>query len=204
MPARKLTRSLAMPLSRILVPLPEYRASAVSYTYATWNPADKSASITLSGGDLIATADGTSWKTVRGTSGKTSGKWIYECVATSTAQHIVGIADSTANLGGFVGSNSGGFGYYASTGGLANGGSVGAYGSAWNPGDVITCCVDLDAMQGFFKVNGVAQPVFNITGLTGAIYQAGSPYAVGSYLTMNSGQSTIQYPEIGYEAWTDE
>lgn len=52
----------------------------VSNTYATWNPSDKSANITLSGGNLIAqSTSAASDYQVRSTIGKSSGKWYWEC-----------------------------------------------------------------------------------------------------------------------------
>jgi len=48
---------------------------AFADTYATWNPADNF--VTLSGGNLVATANG-AWNGVRATIFKTSGKWYWE------------------------------------------------------------------------------------------------------------------------------
>lgn len=56
--------------------------AVVGTTYATWNPADKSADITLSLGNLKATQTTSSWDSVRSTIGKTSGKWYWEYTMT--------------------------------------------------------------------------------------------------------------------------
>src|SRR3989344_5257710 len=61
-------------------------ATSVSTTFATWNPSDKSASITFSGSDLTATGptSGSTFFSVRATIGKSSGKWYWESTGGST------------------------------------------------------------------------------------------------------------------------
>jgi len=69
--------------------------ASVSRTYATWNPADKTANITLSGSNLIASNSAGFWHGVKCDQGKSSGKWYFEFTrptAFSTAD--VGITDS--------------------------------------------------------------------------------------------------------------
>lgn len=53
---------------------------SASYTYATWNSSDKNSYITLSNGNLTATASVTSWQywLVRATIWKSSWKWYWE------------------------------------------------------------------------------------------------------------------------------
>ena len=71
-------------------------------TGSTWNPSDKSASITLSGGNLVATSSGSSDSAVRGNVGHTSGKWYVEFQNSGTwsgGTNIgLGIASSSAVL----------------------------------------------------------------------------------------------------------
>jgi hypothetical protein len=91
--------------------LASYGAAAPAFTYATWNPADKSGIISLSGGDLIATRDaGTGWAAVRATIGKNSGKWYFEITRSAGSdktQSIYGLIKSGSSLSNFPGSAAG-------------------------------------------------------------------------------------------------
>lgn len=60
-------------------------------TYATWNPSDKSADITLSGGDLVGDITNPNEGYVRGTQGKSSGKPYWEITLTTNGDQVVGI-----------------------------------------------------------------------------------------------------------------
>lgn len=68
----------------------------------TWNPADKDASITLSGSDLIATGTAASaWRAARGTVSHTTGKWYFEVkcrLNTGNGNNMVGVANASAAL----------------------------------------------------------------------------------------------------------
>lgn len=68
----------------------------------TWNPADKHATITLSGGDLIATGTASSvWRGVRGTVSHTTGKYCFEIkcrLNTGSGFSMVGVGNATATL----------------------------------------------------------------------------------------------------------
>lgn len=54
-------------------------------TYATLNPSDKDAAITLSGGDLTMSSATNAWRSVRATIGKSSGKWYWEVTNSTTS-----------------------------------------------------------------------------------------------------------------------
>jgi hypothetical protein len=59
-------------------------------TFATWNPSDKNANVTLSGGNLTASV--ASWTThyaARATIWKSSGKWYWEVTVVSNAWTIL-------------------------------------------------------------------------------------------------------------------
>lgn len=62
--------------------------------YATWNPEDKSSSITLSNGDLTATDNGLlRWQFLRATQGKSVGKHYFEVLPLfANVGHIVGFS----------------------------------------------------------------------------------------------------------------
>jgi hypothetical protein len=67
-------------------------------TYTTWNPADKSASVTLSNGDLTF-ASAASNQGVRATTGKSSGKYYFECTFTAMGGYL-GLAQTTTPFNG--------------------------------------------------------------------------------------------------------
>lgn len=77
-------------------------SSAAALTYTTWNSADKGADMTLSGGDLTATAAATAaaaW--VRSVSGKSSGKYYVEMNFdnfTDQDDHKFGISKAGATI----------------------------------------------------------------------------------------------------------
>lgn len=76
----------------------------------TWNAADKTANITLSGGSLIATASSATIGGVRATTSAAAGKVYYEAimlVATGT-DYGFGWANSTAALTSFIGNDKNG------------------------------------------------------------------------------------------------
>src|SRR4051794_29307698 len=93
------------------------QAAAPTPPAETWNPYDKSASYTLSGGNLTATltvADGSNWSTVRGTV-PTGSNLVYAEYTFAVGSPVVGIINATAALGpsglGWVGSGFDGCGF---------------------------------------------------------------------------------------------
>lgn len=78
-------------------------AASAPPTYATLNPSDKTAGMTLSGGNLVATG-ASGWNEVRATIGKSSGKWYCEVTVTGITggagaeAFIVGIRSTTGSL----------------------------------------------------------------------------------------------------------
>ena len=79
-------------------------------TYATWNPSDKDASVTLSGGNLVASSTSASWAAVRSTISKSSGKWYWEYTVTAIGNgHTQGIGNSSATLANYVGQDANGW-----------------------------------------------------------------------------------------------
>lgn len=76
--------------------------------YATFNSADKGTGIVLSGGDLIATSSVSStWRSVRATLGKSSGKGVFEIKASATSANLLaGFASSAALMSTFLGGSS--------------------------------------------------------------------------------------------------
>src|SRR5262245_8044916 len=112
----------------------------------TWNPADKTANITLSNGNLTATNGAAAGNTVRATSGLGSGKWFFEVTMSVWlgANSGPGVALSTAPMPWF--NNTPGVAYVDGFGnirinGATSGSALGTPGS----GDIIACAVDLTA-----------------------------------------------------------
>ena len=169
----------------------------------TWNPSDKNANISLSNGNLTYTATATSWKSVRATDFKSSGKWYWEITIDVAASnhHIFGAGTADADINSYVGSNVYGYGYNGYDGKkFYNGGSV-AYGSVYGLNDVISVALDLDNGKIWWAKNGVWQASGDpaagtneaFSGLSGSFYPMGSPYTNTNAATANFGGTAFSY-----------
>lgn len=172
-------------------------------TYATWNPLDKSVDVTLSSGDLIASITPTSPRgngAVRGTQGKSSGKWYWEVTLTATSDARIGIANSTMSLTTTsLGQDVNSWGY-ATSGIVSNNNSSVTSGAGYSPGDVIGVALDMDAGTVQFYKNGVAQGSA-VSGVSGTFYPAVSGAVTGftSSFTANFGATAYTHtPPVGY------
>ena len=129
--------------------------------YATWNPLDKGAALTLSQGNLrIASAPN---DFVRATIGMKSGKWYYE-EKVGAGDHMIGIADWKADNNYYLGqSHSNGhvaLGWYKTNGAMytyvdtddytVTTNSLGTY----TTGDVVGVAFDADNGALYFSKNG--------------------------------------------------
>jgi SPRY domain len=166
------------------------------YTYATWNPVDKSGGVTLSGANLTAAiiTGPPNGGNVRSTLGKSSGKWYCEVTA-ATGYCDVGIGNSTMSLGpsSYVGADANGYGYYTNGNKYNNGIPVG-YGSTYTTGDVIGIALDMDSGTLTFYKNGVSQGVA-YSGLSGTYYVAIGNYTADADLgTANFGATAFAFP----------
>ncbi len=171
-------------------------------TYATWNPSDKHADITLSGGNLIATCTTTTVGLVRSTIGKSAGKWYWEyVVGVNIIGPLVGIANSSEVTSNFPGNSANSVGYYGSSGQKWVSGSGSAYGATFATGDVIGVALDMDAGTLVFYKNNVSQGTA-ATGLSGVQYAAaGQSGANAPTITANFGASALVYaPPTGFAA----
>ena len=125
-------------------------------TYATWNPADKHADITLSEGNLKATNSG-SWRSVRATIGKGSGKHYFEVTLTDVTYLSIGLATAAAALTSYPGASDYGCSYdrgviyRTPTGIFATNGKSGPDPAA---GAILCIAFDCDAGKMWFGVNG--------------------------------------------------
>ena len=198
-------------------------ACSTTGTTATWNPADKSAQITLSGGNLIATDTSTGDSGVRSTTSHSGGKWYIEWTSGSTftgANTNVGICTIGAPLAGVGNTTANAFL-------LQQGGS----GAVWFNGSqaglpqigqfftnrIAGMAIDLVNMRGWFRVDGASglnywngnasyDPATNIGGVDiSALFPSNAAYPVftsngnGSICSINS---TFTYmPPGGFSPW---
>lgn len=169
-----------------------------SRNYATRNPLDKDASITLSNGNLTATGGGVWWRAVRGTIGKSSGKRYWEISGLTWANRIIGVGNSSAGLSTYVGGDVNGWGYSQAP--LKyNNNSGAAYGTAFGSWDVIWVALDMTAGTITMYKNNVSQWTM-YTGLTGTLFPMISEQWVET-MTANFGATALTYtPPVGFNA----
>jgi hypothetical protein len=191
-----------------------YHSSLNQVGYATWNPDDKAGTISLSGGDLTATATDTSWKTVRSDVSQTRGKWYFEfTVADNDDFHMFGVGNADASVNTYCGATADSWGWRSDgAGGLKFHAGSSALGVDADAGDVIQVALDLDNGELWWGVNGTWHESSNpatrtsphYTGVTGSgepIFAMYSPYTSGNSVTANFGASAFSYtPPDGYQA----
>lgn len=140
----------------------------------TWNPSDKSGGITLSGGNLVATATATGNQGVRAADRQVSGKYYWEITpAVNVTNQAVGITNGAISIGSIQ--SSGGVGsvgcaYCNNAGGVFVDGSasLGSIGT-WVVGTVIGIALDLDHRLIWFRLGSAG----NWNGSAGASPAAG-------------------------------
>ena len=177
-------------------------SGAVSYPVyvTTLNPSDKSAAITLSGGNLTATksAAGASHEMVRATSSRVAGKWYYEFLVNSddaSRYVMLGMSVETDVLASFPGGSPwGGVSLYGNTGTIFRGGTN--YFSTlftFTAGDVIGIAHDADARKIAWSKNGTwyngADPSngrYNMCDLPGGLFPALSIYSGSSVVSVTA------------------
>lgn len=179
------------------------KTGSAALTYATWNPADKAANISLSGGDLTTTRSGAGPAAVRATIGKSSGKWYWEvkCISTTGVFDIfVGLANTTASLTALPGSDTNGWalalddgGYYENGfQGFASGGFIAAvndvFGFAWDA-DSSTLAI--------YRNNTVLTPNPLFSTLTGTLFPIIATQGDTTVMTANFGATTMAYTAPG-------
>lgn len=184
----------------------------------TLNPADKSALITLSNGNLTATGVGvgTGDDLVRSTTSKTAGKVYFEGTMTGAgAESAIGLAHTTASLTAFLGIDNNGIGIYRSGHTFLNNSNV-MSGPSYSSGDIIGVAIDFGANLIWFRNNttpgtwnlgGTADPATGIGGqsiaaITGPFLVCFDvPASAAAVATVNFGNSFNQSPPSGYSAW---
>lgn len=159
----------------------------------TWNPLDKGALLTLSFGNLVATVspsagDFNSVRATRSRDAATAAHYFKVTVGDGGEQTTIGVANSSATLTNFVGSDTNGWACYGNDGGGLHGGSHHAYGATFGTsGDEILFVLKSGSI--FWRLNGTWQgsgnPLTGVnpayTSITGDLFPA-----VGM---LNSGQT---------------
>lgn len=129
-------------------------------TLATWNMADVSGSLTVSGSDLTTSTSGLGDR-VRATLGKTSGAYYWEVSVDALSVYDsggVGVTSMAAVLAdGNLGSSSVPGVVFGPSGTIANSAGDTLMGCGYAAGDVIGVALDLDAEVIYFSVNGLWQ-----------------------------------------------
>jgi acyl-homoserine lactone acylase PvdQ len=174
------------------------RSSPIVRNYATLNPADKEASITLSGGNLIAAVTETVSK-CRSTIGKASGKWYWEYTQSTTSPGPIGGAATSASvLTMGPGMDGASWGVYGPDGNKYTS-NVGALYMPSFTTETIGVALDMDARTiGFFRTGVYQGTAF--TGLPGTIFAAvGSSGGLASSFVLNFGATQFAHtPPAGF------
>ena len=185
----------------------------------TWNPADKAASIDLSGGNLIASmhAGVAAPQTVRATNGKlNSANGYFEVVINASFSGanycMIGLATSAASLTTFLGTDAFAWAYYQQTGDVHTNNVYSPYGTTYAQGDIVGVAFKNGSL--WFSKNNVWQNSGNpsgntgaaFTGITGTLFPAITIYNGTAVPTdvftghFSSGALTYS-PPAGFTAW---
>lgn len=178
-------------------------------TYATWNPSDKSANITLSGGNLIASSVTATGQSARSTVAFTTGRSYYcELKWNSGTGVYFGVGNSSASLSQAPGANANSWAL-ANTGNKWNNGANSAYTTSISAGGTIGMLLRWDKASDtwaihFRTTSGVISSSAAYSGLSGTLYlMVGATTAFNA--TLNAGASAFAYavPDGGLPGlWT--
>jgi hypothetical protein len=167
------------------------------YTYATWNPNDKNASITLSTGNMTATVP-TVVGLARASLGKSSGKWYWEVTGAAGNGPIPGISTTSTLTSTWPGGDTTSYGYYSQNGSIYNNGSVvGGLGTTYISTDVIGFALDMTVPSISFYKNNVLAGTQTISAGTWYPSVGQSGGAVGCTAVINCGESPMVYTAPG-------
>lgn len=165
-----------------------------SISYATWNPSDKAAGVTLSNGNLSAERNA-SLSSVRSTIGKATGKWYWEILLNTAANQGTCVANSTFSLTADIGASLDVWTFYEDDGSWYHNGFVGGPTVASADGDIIGVLLDMNAGELRLQKNGVNINSGNalFTGITGTIYALFGAQNLACKCTANFGASAFTY-----------
>lgn len=172
-------------------------AASQPKTYATWNPADKGAGVTLSGGNLVASSSA-GFRSVRATQGITSGKWYWEVLLGGSGYWFVGVSNAAQSLSLYLASPD-------STGRQSNGhywNTTGSYSDAYEfvSGQRIGLALDKGAgTLEMFNQGASLGVISNVQ--SGAVYPSVGFYNGTETFTANFGATALTYsPPSGFNA----
>lgn len=169
-------------------------------SFSTWNAVDKGSTVTLSGDTATAAAA----SMVRGTVGKSSGKWYWE-VKVSTAPYgtIVGVANGAADLNNYIGSSAASYGLMAAPpnpfGYVCFNGCGSNAAAQFAVNNVMGFALDMDTRtlrvyrDGFLTITATSLPA-------GALYPAVGGQFSGTYVANFGSQGFWLTPPTGYNA----
>lgn len=177
--------------------------STAHYAFST---TDKGADLSLFG-DLVThvTFGGSTYHSIRGTSGKASGKWYFEVRPSSAGggfdmASYIGVGAATATVSNYVGQDANGWGYN-NAGFKANNAANTAYGATYTEDDVIGVALDRDGGNLTFYKNNVTQGVA-FTGLTGTLFPMASLLGLNAQSRAYFDGDDLNYsPPAGYQPW---
>lgn len=174
--------------------------------YATWNPADKGAGVTLSGGNLGVSVLAAGTDSVRATASEASGKWYFELAITSGSgagmNLAVGIANASAAITGtFLGGDANAMVYRGGDGAVKQNATTRATFATFGVGDTIGVAFDATARTVSFYKNNILQGTLSTNVPTGALYPVAGGEGGGTATagTANFGATAFTYtPPTGY------
>ena len=165
--------------------------------YATLNPLEKHADITLSNGNLEATTS-SNWKSVLSTFGMPSGKWYWELTVDNIAQ--IGVCgNNTDRLGSYLESDPTAWVLQTDAGNVYTGasGSV-STGVAWAAGDIVNIAYDRDTTSIWFGKNGTWVLSGNPAGGTNAVATNAGPGSTGRTMMVGLSVNTSSGGSINF------
>lgn len=164
-----------------------------------WNPSDKAAGITLSGGNLIVSGANIS-ASVRSAFSVSAGKWYWEITTSADFFSAVGVGKAAANINYYVGGDinswgysNQGYGYHNDTGNII--------GPSFTS-EVLGVALDMDAGTLKYYLNGVLTTA-GFSGITGTVFAmvSGVTGAATGPITANFGSTAFAYtPPAGHTA----
>lgn len=154
----------------------------------TWNPADKHASTTLSGGGLVAAQGGQGG--VRTVFAASSGKYYCEFTASGTGYPYIGLCNATHDLGESPGNTAHSIAYGCQTGEIVASGTSAGSGSATT---VLGLLIDADTRKLRFRVGGVDHGTEFSLAFSGDIFVIFGSFTSGGSVTANFGADAFAY-----------
>jgi hypothetical protein len=172
----------------------------------TWNPADKSANITLSNGNLTATNGGSGDNLVRSIVSASSGKKYCEITADIKVNNgtDLGVGTGAEALTNWVGATADSVGWIGGDGNIWLNSNPITGVATWTQGDTLCIAFDIDNMRIWFRTNGgnwnnsgTANPATNTEGIDVSALNAGPFFVMVSFRT-NADQFTANFGGTAY------